>query len=79
MIMNERMDKFLGDIWNLVDDLDCLIQMLDELERLYEFDGDQKNRRTVKTIGLVIGQLHDRLRDVVKKVVYGSEDEIITE
>lgn len=72
--MNEKLDMFLGHIWDICDDLDCLLQVMKDLERFYEYNCDQKCRRLVKFIGLSIGQTRDNLKETVKKEVYGQQD-----
>ena len=72
--MDERFDKFLGDIWELADDLDCLLQLTDDLTDFYEYTADHHSRRLVKFIGLAVEQTRDRLKASVKEIVYQQQE-----
>ena len=72
--MDERLEKLTGELWNLIDDLECMIQLTTDLEAYYEYEGDQESRRLVKAIGLMIGREHDRLRCIMQKEVYNQLD-----
>ena len=72
--MDELFDEFLGSIWKLADDLDCLLQLTDDLTDFYEYTADHHSRRLVKFIGLAIGQTRDQLKAAVKEIVYQQQE-----
>lgn len=74
--MEERLEKLTGEFWNLIDDLECMIQLTMDLEAYYEYEGNQESRRLVKSIGLMIGQLHDRFRHIMKIEMYNQPDSL---
>ena len=74
--MDERLEKLTGELWNLIDDLECMIQLTMDLEAYYEYEGNQESRRLVKSIGLMIGQLHDQFRHIMKIEMYNQPDSL---
>ena len=58
--MDEYLDKLLGQIFVIVDDMNVLIHLLKELEMLFEYKGYEESRYFMKAILLLSQQIrHD--------------------
>ena len=64
--MNERIEELLGVLWKMEDDVESVIQCLNDLERLYEHEGDVQKRRIVVFTKLMIKPIEIQLQNVTR-------------
>ena len=69
--MDERMEQQVGKLWELLDDLDAIDQVVKDLHFLYEYEQEHRPRLVIKVIGNMIKQIRDQLQVIACEMTDG--------
>ena len=61
IVMDERMEKLLGLIFEAKDDMDAVIHVLKTLELLFEYEVSRERRYLIKVICFMVEKIYEKV------------------
>lgn len=64
----ERFEIWMGKLWGIYSDMECVDFMLDNLERQFEYEGNEETRRCVRIFQIICSVFKKRINEIAKEM-----------